>query len=204
MRGDGGNHHKKLGLTAFSLRVNVLSPIRQVWVPIWWVIHQQKPNLFHYIYLVYCTHKLKKMKSRFLWNMAVLYCSRVFFKLSQCCFKVSQPVYPLLRMWQQALDEWFTLPLAISQIIFWYTPISPNLICRHNDDSTSSIHLMKCVVLIFKDQYGLIWPTIVTMQKWFTIVYFGIQDHQYLAVQPSWEGYAASQLWYHVFEIRLQ
>jgi hypothetical protein len=28
-------------------------------------IHQQKLNLLHEIYLVYCTHKLKKMKSRF-------------------------------------------------------------------------------------------------------------------------------------------
>jgi hypothetical protein len=27
--------------------------------------HQQKLNLLHQIYLVYCTHKLKKMKSRF-------------------------------------------------------------------------------------------------------------------------------------------
>jgi hypothetical protein len=27
-------------------------------------------------------------------------------------FEVSQPVYPCLQMWQQALDKWFTLSLS--------------------------------------------------------------------------------------------
>ena len=144
------------------------------------------------------------MKLRFPWNMALLYYSRVFFELLQCCFQVSQPVYPLLRMWQRALDERFTLPLAISQIISRHTTTLPNLICPHNDDSTCSICLMKHVVLVFKDPHGLIWPMIVTMQKWFTIFTLLIQDHQYLAILALWEGYASSRLWFHAFEIRLQ
>ena len=36
------------------------------------VQHQQKLNLLHEICLVYCTHKLKRMKSRIPWNMALL------------------------------------------------------------------------------------------------------------------------------------
>jgi len=141
-------------------------------------LHQQKLNLLHSIYLVYCTHKLKKMKSRFPWNMALLYCSRVFFESSRCCFQVSWPVCPRLRMWQRALDEWFTLPLAIWLIISRQTPTSPNSISPCDDGSTRSIHLMKRVVLVFQDPHGLIWPMIVTMQKWFTIFNLLIQDHQ--------------------------
>ena len=140
--------------------------------------HQQKLNLLHQIYLVYCTHKLKKMKSRFPWNMALLYCSRVFFESSRCCFQASRPVYPRLQMSQRALDERFTLPLAISQIISRHTPTSPNSISPRDDDSTRSIRLMKRVVLVFKDPHGLIWPMIVTMQKWFTIFNLLIRDRQ--------------------------
>jgi len=73
-------------------------------------LHQQKLNLLHCFYLVYCTHKLKNMKSRFPWNMALLYCSRVFFESSRCCFQAPWPMYPRLRMWQRALEERFTLP----------------------------------------------------------------------------------------------
>jgi len=58
--------------------------------------------------------------------MALLYCSRVFFESSRCCFQASRPVYPRLQMSQRALDERFTLPLAISQIISRHTPTSPN------------------------------------------------------------------------------
>jgi len=75
----------------------------------------------------------------------------VFFELLWCCFQVSQPVYPLLWMWQQALDEQFTLSSAISQIISWHTPTLLNLISPHNNDSTCSIHLLECVVLVVKD-----------------------------------------------------
>jgi len=142
------------------------------------MMHQQKLNLLHWIYWIYCTHKLKKMKSRFPWNMALLDCSRVFVESSQCCFQASWPVYPRLRMWQQALDELFTLPLAISQMISRHTPTSPNSISPRDDDSTRSIRLMKRVVLVFKDPHGLIWPMIVTMQKWFMIFNLLIQDLQ--------------------------
>jgi len=38
IRGDGGNHHEKLGLREFHVRVNWPSPIRQVRVPIRCVI----------------------------------------------------------------------------------------------------------------------------------------------------------------------
>jgi len=34
IRGDGGNHHEKLGLREYCVRVNLPSPIRQVQVPI--------------------------------------------------------------------------------------------------------------------------------------------------------------------------
>jgi len=147
------------------------------------LVHQQKLNLLHQIYLVYGTHKVKKMKSRFPWNMALLFCSRVFFESSRCCFQASRPVYQPLRMWQRALDERFTLPFALSQTISWHTPTSPNSISPRDDDSTRSIHLVKHVVFVFKDPHGLIWPTIVTMQKWFTRFNLLIRDHQQLAVR---------------------
>jgi len=38
VRGDGGNHHKKLGLRELRVRVNWQSLIRQVRVPMWWLI----------------------------------------------------------------------------------------------------------------------------------------------------------------------
>ena len=38
MRRDGANHHEKLELREFCVRVNLPSPIRQVQVPIWRVI----------------------------------------------------------------------------------------------------------------------------------------------------------------------
>jgi len=128
------------------------------------------------------------MKSKFPWNMALLYCSRVLFQSSRCCFQASQPVYPLLRMWQWRLDERFTLRLATLQIISRQTPTLPYLISPRDDDSTRSIHLKMRVVLAFKDPHGLIWPMIVTRQKWFTIFNLLIQDPLYLAVQLSREG----------------
>jgi len=106
---------------------SILSMIEMVWN---WQLcmyhYQQKLTILHEIYLVYCTHKLTKMKSRFPWNMALLDCSKLFFESSWCCFQASQTVYPLLQMWQRALDEQFTLPLAISQIISRYTSTLPN------------------------------------------------------------------------------
>jgi len=120
------------------------------------------------------------MKSRFPWNIAILYCSRVFFELSRCCFQVSQSVYPLLRMWQRALDIPFTLSLVISQFISRHTPTLPNTLCPHLDDSTRSVRLMMRVVHLLKAPPGLIWPMIVTMQKWFTIFDVWIQVCHYL------------------------
>jgi len=144
------------------------------------------------------------MELRFPWNMALLYSSRVFFQLSWCCFQALWPGYQLMQLWQRAIDERFTLPLAISQIISRHTAMSLSLICPRDYDSTRSIHIMKHVVLVLKDPDGLIWPMIVTMQKWFMIFNLLTQDHQYLAVQLLWEGYALSRLWFHAFEIRLQ
>jgi len=115
--------------------------------------------------------------------MALLYCSRVFFESSQCCFQASRPVYASLQMWPRALDERFKLPLPLSQIISWYTPRSPNSISPRDDDGTSSIRSKKCVVLVFKDPHGLIWPMTVTMQKWFMIFNLLIRDRQYLVVR---------------------
>jgi len=108
--------------------------------------------------------------------MALIQCSPVCFESSQCCFQVARPVYPLLRMWQRALDKWFTLPLAITQMIARQTPTSPNSICSHDDDSTRSICSMKSVVRVVKDPHGLIWPMVVTLQKWFTIFNMLIQN----------------------------
>jgi len=80
----------------------------------------------------------------------------------------------------------------------------PNLICLRDSDSTRSIRLMKHVGLVFKDPHGLIWPMIVTMQKWFTIFNLLIKDHSAHEVQVLGEGYASSRLWFHTFVIRLQ
>ena len=146
----------------------------------------------------------QKMISWFPWNIALHYCSRVWFGSLQCCLQASRPVYPLLWMWQWALDEWFTLCLAVSPIISQHTPMLPNSICPHADDGTHSLCFMQRVVLVLKDPHGLIWPMIVTMQKWFTIFNLLIQDCQYHAVQMSWEGNASSQLWFDAFENRLQ
>jgi len=136
--------------------------------------------------------------------MALVYSCRVFSESSQCCFQASRAVYPHLRMWQWVLDEWFRIPLAISQIISCQTPWSPNAICACDDDSTRSIRSMKSVVLVFKHSHGLIWPMIVTKQMWFMIFTLLIQDCQYLGVQLSWEGYKSWRLWFHAFETRLQ
>jgi len=96
-------------------------------------------------------------------------------------------------MEQQALDERFTLPVVLSQIICWHTPRSANAICPRDDESTHSIRSIKHVIIIITDPHVLISPMIVTMQKWFTIFDLLIQDYQYLAVQPLREGYASSQ-----------
>jgi len=169
-----------------------------------YTFHQQKLNLLHEIYLVYCTHKPNNMKSRFPWYMALLYCSTVFIESSQCGFQAQRPVYPLLRMWQRALGEWSILSFDISQIISQHTPTLPYSICPRDDESTCTIRLMKHVVLVFKDPQGVILPMMVTMQKWFTISKLLIEAHQRLTVQPSGEGYATLRLWFHTFGIRLQ
>jgi len=75
----------------------------------------------------------------------------VFLEFLRCCYHASKPVYPLLRMRQWTLDEQFTLPLAISQIICQHTPMSPNSICPRDENSTRSIHLMNRVVLVSTD-----------------------------------------------------
>jgi len=144
------------------------------------------------------------MESTFLWNMALCYCSRVLFESSRWCCQTSWLVYPLLWRWPRALDKQFTFPWAISQIIAQHTPTSPNSICPRDDDCTPSIHLLKHVGLVFKDSYGLIWPMIVNMQKWFMIFNLLIQYRQYLAVQLLQQGYASLQSWFHAFQIRLQ
>jgi len=136
--------------------------------------------------------------------MALLNCSRVFFELRRCWIQLSWQVYPRLGMWQRALEERFTCPLPVSKIISRHTPTWPNCVCPRHDDSTRFIHLMKHVVLLFKDPHGIIGPMIVTMQKWFTIFNLLIQVCQYFAVQLLREGYASSRLWFHTFQISLQ
>jgi len=101
----------------------------------------------------------------------------VLFELSRCCFQVSRSFNPLLRMWQRALDEQFTLPAAISQIISQCTPTSPNSICDRYTNCTGSVRLMKCVLLVFKDPYRLIGTMIVTLQKWLMTFNLLIQHH---------------------------
>ena len=46
----------------------------------------------------------------------------------------------------------------------------------HANAISRYICLMKRVVLVFNDPHGIIWPMIVTMQKWFTIFNLLIQD----------------------------
>jgi len=128
-------------------------------------------NVFKWLY-----PQTQKMKLRFPWNMALLNLSRLFFELSRCCVQVSQPMYPLLGMWQWPLDERITLALTISQVISWETLASPNSMCLGNDDSTPSVTSMKRLVYIFKDPHCLIWPMILTMQKWFMILNLLILD----------------------------
>jgi len=144
------------------------------------------------------------MKSRLPWNMTLLIFSRMFFESLQSCFQAAQPVYPLLRVRQEALDEQFTLSLLISQIISRQTLTSPNSICPRNDDSTRSIRVMKHVVRVMKEPHCWMWPMIVIVQKWFMVISLLIQDGQYLAVERSQEGYASWRLWFHQFDIRLQ
>jgi hypothetical protein len=122
------------------------------------------------------------MKLRFPWNMALLYWSRVCFESSRCCFEWLRPVFPHIWMWQPALDKRLILPLAISQIISPQTPRSLNSISPRDDDSTRTIRSMKCVVLVFEDPHGLIWPMIFTMQTWFKIDNLLIQDRRSFAV----------------------
>jgi len=115
------------------------------------------------------------MKSRFPRNMALHWHSRVLFELLRCWCQASWPVYPLLRMCQRALEDKFTLPVAISQSITRRTPTLPSSIYSCDDESACSIHLIEHVVLAIKKPHGLIWPMIGTMQKWFNIVNLFIQ-----------------------------
>ena len=55
-----------------------------------------------------------------------------------------------------SIDEWFSLRSPISQIMYEQTPTSPNSISPRDDNSTHFIHLMKLVVLDFKNPHGLI------------------------------------------------
>jgi len=138
--------------------------------------HQQKRNIFHWIYLVYCIHKLKKIKAEFLWNMAILWHSWVIFQLLWCGVQVSQPVYPLLCLWQQVLQEWLILSLARLQTICWYTRSWRNWTCHCSDDSTHSVRSMKGGFQVLTDLLCLIWPMIIAMQKRFRIFNLLIQD----------------------------
>ena len=99
----------------------------------------------------------------------------MFFELLRCCFRASWLLYQPLQMWHRAIDEQFTVPLAISRIVSQHTPISADLISPHNDDCTRSVCKMKFVVLVFKDPHCFSWPMIVSMQKWFTIFNLLIQ-----------------------------
>ena len=116
------------------------------------------------------------MNSRIPSNTALLQHSWVFIEWSQYCLQASRPVYPLFWMWQKAHDEHFTVSLAISQSVSCHTPTSLNWISPRIDNSTRSIRFMLHVVLSLKDCDGLIWPMIVTMQKWFIIFTLLIQD----------------------------
>jgi len=130
-----------------------------------------KLNFLQSIYLVYCTHKLKTVKSRFPRSISLLYCSRLFFELLRYWFEASWPGHQLLPMWEWSLDEQFTILLPISQFISLHTCCSPNLIPFCIDNSTDSIHFIKPVVYVFKDPHGLIWPMILTMQMWFMMFF---------------------------------
>jgi len=136
--------------------------------------------------------------------MAFQYWSRVFCALSRCGSQVSQQVNTIFRLWQGAHDEPFTLPRGMFQIISWYTSMSPNLISPCDDDSTHSICIMKCIMVVFEYPYGLIWSMIVIIPRWFMILNLLIRDHQYLASELSQVGYASSWVWIHVVEIRSQ
>jgi hypothetical protein len=142
------------------------------------------------------------MKLNFPWNMALLYCSRVFFESSQCWFQELQPVYPLLEMWQRTLDKQFRLLLAISHINIRHTPTSPNSIGPCHDETTRSICLTKCAVPTFKNVNCLIHAMIVTVPKLFTMFNLLIKVYQYPVVQTVRECYASSRLWFHVVELR--
>jgi len=123
------------------------------------------------------------MKLRFPWNMALLWCSWVFFELSLCFFPLSWPVYPLVLMWLRALDEWFTIHLAISQIISSHTPTLPNSIDPRDDDSTHSVRVVKPVVCEFDDSSWLnltndsyhaevVHDITIVDERWFSSVQF--------------------------------
>jgi len=75
------------------------------------------------------------------------------------------------------MSTWRTVhtSFAIQQIMSQHTPTSANVICSSDDDSRHSIHWMKCVVLVFDDTDGIIWPMIVAVQKWFTMCIILIQ-----------------------------
>jgi hypothetical protein len=144
------------------------------------------------------------MNSRFTRYIAFLHCSSVFVESSPSCYQLSWLVYPLLQMWQRAHDKQYTVLLPMAQIILQHTATSTNSICPCDDDCTLFITSMQCVVVACKKPPGTIWPLIVTRQKWFTLLKWLIQDHQYVVEQLSREGYASLQFWFPAFEIRLQ
>jgi len=127
-------------------------------------------NLFSVLY-----PQTPKKESRFHCILALLWRPEVILEESRCSVPISQPLYPLSRMWQLALDELRTPPLAISHIISPHTLKSPNSICPHGDVSSCYVHSMKSVVLVVKYPHGSIQPMIVTMQKWITIFNLLIQ-----------------------------
>jgi len=88
------------------------------------------------------------MKLRFPSNTALLDWSAVFLELPWYRFQGSRPEYPPLDMWQSALDEKFTLTLAILQSPSQHSTRPPNSICPRDDDSTSSIYVRKYAVIV--------------------------------------------------------
>jgi len=51
-----------------------------------------------------------------------------------------------------------------------------NLVCLCNDNSTRSVRSIKYIVLAFKNSHGLIWPIILTIQKWYSTFHLLQQD----------------------------
>jgi len=140
--------------------------------------------------------------------------SSVFFELSWWCFEWSQPVYPLLRLWHRALDEWFIHPLAISWIISWHTPTSPHVIHPCDDDITHPVCLMKHVVHVFKDSSRLNLTNDSYNAEVIQIFNLLIHDHSVpnsgstitgelcimaIMISPGWDQTSVNRHFYYIF-----